>query len=386
MLIIEDTKLDYSDVLIVPQRADKSTSITSRRDVNITREFTFPHAKVNWKGVPIISANMDTVSTFNASYVMAERMMLTAIHKFYTVDDWKVSLKLPTHNPTYIIPTFGIREEDKQKMKDVFQAHRECGKEQMWLCLDVPNGYTETFLDAIKEARTLFPKLIIIAGNVATPNMAEAIIMAGADIVKVGIGPGNNCETRKVTGIGYPMLSCNIECSNAVKGLGGWIIADGGCSTSGDIVKALASSDGFVMVGSMLGAHDENTSFENIVWEETKAFTGNSNASDVYKVITGNTSSDTTIKVPKFAKVYGMSSTTAMEKHYGEIPKYKTSEGSTSLVPYRGPLVNTLDQITGGLNSALTYVGATQLKHLNKRTTFIKVNRQHGGTYEQFKV
>jgi len=373
MLIIEDIKLDYSDVLIVPQRADKSTSITSRRDVNITREFTFPHSKVSWRGVPIISANMDTVSTFNAAYVMAERMMLTAIHKFYTVDDWKVSLKLSTHNPTYIIPTFGIREEDNQKMKDVFQAHRDCGKEQMWLCLDVPNGYTETFLDAVKEARDLFPKLIIIAGNVATPNMAEAIIMAGADVVKIGIGGGSGCTTRKMTGVGYPMLSCNIECSNAVKGLGGWIVADGGCNEPADVIKALASGDGFVMIGGMLSAHEENTSEENIVY-------------DLIPDPSSTSSNSLKIQIPKFAKFYGMSSTTAMEKYYVEIPDYKTSEGSTSLIPFRGKLSNTLNQITGGLNSALTYVGATKLKHLNKRTTFIKVNNQRNKIYDNFNI
>jgi|SRR6478609_3491197 len=370
MLIIEDTKLDYSDVLITPQRADYSTSITSRKDVDTTREFVFPHSKHTWKGVPIIAANMDTVGTFEAGYELAKKKMLTAVHKFYSLPYWEDSIVEDDHDPNYIIPTFGIRPEDKEKMKAVYEAHKKYGKEQVWLCLDVPNGYTETFLDAVKEARALFPELIIIAGNVATPNMAEAIIMAGADIVKVGIGPGNNCETRKVTGIGYPMLSCNIECSNAVKGLGGWIVADGGCSTSGDIVKALASSDGFAMVGTMLAAHNENTSEENTVYEtvKTNSFQGS-----------GSIPVEITYRNKVGARVYGMSSNRAMEKYYGSVPSYKTSEGSDRVVPFRGPIEPTLNQIIGGLNSALTYVGATKLKHLNKRTTFIKVNRVHDG-------
>jgi GMP reductase len=356
--IIEEIKLDYSDVLIVPQRADIKASVKSRSEVSLEREFKFLYSRKTWKGIPIIAANMDTVGTFTAAQVLSENKMLTCIHKFYSIPQWEETIQDEWYDPAFVIPTFGIRDDDFEKMNAVYNTHKMLNKPQEWLCLDVPNGYTETFVDVVKKCRALYPELTIIAGNVATPNMAEQLVIAGADLVKVGIGPGGQCRTRVVTGVGYPQLSANMECSDAVKGLGGWIVADGGCSNSGDIAKALASSDGFVMIGSMLSAHTENTSIDNLVSRNDKMY----------------------------AIVYGMSSETAMKTHYGEVAKYKSSEGATTEVPYRGKLQDTLDQIFGGLRSTLTYIGTTNLKHLNKRTTFIRVNQLHSGSYDKYKV
>ena len=356
MRIVEDVKLDYSDVLIMPQRADRRTSVTSRSEVNLEREFKFVHSGKTWKGVPIIGANMDTVGTFTASQVLSKNKMLTCIHKFYSTEKWEEIIQEEWYDPAFVVPTFGIRDDDLDKMNAVYHTHKLLNKPQEWLCLDVPNGYTETFVDVVHRCRDMYPELTIIAGNVATPNMAEQLVIAGADVVKVGIGQGAGCATRTVTGVGYPMLSGNIECSDSVKGLGGWIVADGGCSSSGDVAKALASSDGFVMLGSMLSGHTENT--DEIIEENGK----------------------------KFALFYGMSSETAMKKHYGIVANYKSSEGSTNKVPFKGDIQNTINQILGGIRSTMTYIGATNLKHLNKRTTMIRVNRVHDNTLINYRV
>jgi len=363
MRIIEDVKLDFNDVLIIPQRATHDTEIKSREEISLERTFSFPYSKNSWTGVPIIASNMDTVGTFGAAEILSKYKMLTSIHKFYGSADWEEAVKSTWYSPEYVIPTFGIKDTDYDKLLGVHAIHKANSKLQKWVCIDVPNGYTQPFIDFIIKVRSQYPDLRIIAGNVCTPNMAEQVIQAGADIVKVGIGGGQQCRTRVVTGIGYPQLSSNMECADAVKGLGGWIISDGGCSNSGDVAKALASSDGFVMLGSMLAAHQENTDKENLVENYSGEYVDS-------------------ISV----KVYGMSSNTAMEKHYGGKATYKASEGATSLIEYRGKIEDTINEILGGLRSTLTYVGATRLKHLNKRATFIKVNRTHNDAYAHLKI
>jgi len=220
--------------------------------------------------------------------------------------------------------------------------------------LDVANGYTINFVKVIEDLRKLIPESTIIAGNVVTADMTQELILAGADIVKVGIGPGSVCTTRTKTGIGYPQLSAVMECADAAHGVGGHIIADGGCTSSGDIVKAFASGADFVMIGGLLAGHDECNG--ELVFEDDNAD-------------------------PIGMKFYGMASKTAMNKH-GFNREYRGEEGKTVTVPYKGPVKNTVLDILSGIRSACTYVGAKRLKDLSKCATFIRVNNTHNRIYE----
>lgn len=223
-----------------------------------------------------------------------------------------------------------------------------------FICLDVANGYSEHFVEFVKQVRARFPFHTIMAGNVVTGEMVEELILAGADIIKVGIGPGSVCTTRKKTGVGYPQLSAVLECADAAHGLGGHIISDGGCTCPGDVCKAFGAGADFVMLGGMLSGHDQC-------------------GGEIVTKPNGQ-------RVKQF---YGMSSETAMVKHHGGVAEYRASEGKTVEVPYRGDVEPTILDILGGLRSACTYTGASKLKELPRRTTFIRVTQQ---TNEIFKM
>ena len=334
MRIEREVKLDFEDVLIRPKRS----TLYSRKLVNLTRTFKFKFSESSWTGIPIIAANMDTIGTFEMAEVLTKNQMLTAIHKFYNTEDWVNALKSGI-NPEYLSLTAGI--DSLSQIKDLIK-NLTTNKQKIpkFLCLDVANGYTEKFIDTVKTVRDAFPNPII-AGNVVTGEMTEALILAGADIVKVGIGPGSVCTTRIVTGVGYPQLSAILECSDAAHGLGGHVISDGGCKYPGDISKAFGAGADFVMLGGMFAGHLESG---GELFEEDGI---------------------------KYKRFYGMSSDTAMERHYGEIESYRASEGKTVTVPYKGKVENTLRHILGGLRSAATYVGARTIKEIPKCTTFI---------------
>ena len=220
-------------------------------------------------------------------------------------------------------------------------------KRQGFIGLDVANGYTIRFVDAVKKLREKCPDATIAAGNVVTADMTQELVLAGADIVKVGIGPGSVCTTRIKTGIGYPQLSAVIECADAAHGLNAHIIADGGCVSSGDIVKAFAGGADFVMIGGMLAGHDEC---------EGKVENG-------------------------FMEFYGMASESAMDKHDNH-NSYRGAEGKTVKIPHRGRVDDTIKDILSGIRSACTYVGANSLRTLSKCTTFVRVNNTHNTIYE----
>jgi|TARA_R110002096_G_scaffold144361_1_gene301171 GMP reductase len=339
MKILDDVKLDYSDVLIRPKRS----ILTSRKQVNLERTFRFRNHQ-EWIGIPIVAANMDTIGTLAMAREFSKHNMLTCLSKH--IDNWKTDEQWKDSN---IVPTFGMSELDEQSLLSdsgslVTGEFMGC---KDFICIDVANGYSQRFIDYIKMIRDKWPNKIIIAGNVVTAEMTEALYLAGADIVKVGIGPGSVCTTRKVAGVGYPQLSAVIECADAAHGLGGYIMADGGCTNPGDVSKAFGAGADFVMLGGMLAGHDECEG--DIVTDEQ----GQS-----HKVF------------------YGMSSTTAMEKYSGGVATYKASEGKTVKVPYRGPVCDTIQQILGGVRSACTYTGARVIKQLPKCTTFVRVNRQ----------
>lgn len=238
MRIEDEIKLTFDDVLIRP----KISTLVSRSEVELNREFKFRHSDQKWTGVPIFSANMDTTGTFETAKALQNHNMLTAVHKFYTLNDWEENL--PNLNPEYLAVTVGTSDDDFQKSIDIFSLEESI----KFLCLDVANGYREDFVVSVKKYRERFPSKIIIAGNVATREMTEALILAGADIVKIGIGPGSVCTTRKVAGVGYPQLSSISECSDAAHGLGGHVIADGGCKYPGDVSKAFGAGADYVML------------------------------------------------------------------------------------------------------------------------------------------
>lgn len=338
MRIDAEPKFDFDDVLIRPKRS----KLKSRAEVDITRTFKLLNAKINGEareitGVPVIAANMDTVGTLKMARALGEHHMYTALHKHYSLQ--QLVEASPPHDYAFI--TFGIDNIDT--INDVMAA-TAADK----ICLDVANGYTESFLDFVKRVREAQPDKVIMAGNVVTPDMTEALLLAGADIVKVGIGPGSVCTTRIMTGVGYPQLSAIIECADAAHGLGGLICGDGGCKTPGDVAKALAAGADFVMLGGMLAGHTECLAQE-----------------DLDKVNSGDTE----------LEYYGMSSAAAMNKYSGGVAKHRAAEGRVQKIAYKGDVAGSVQDILGGIRSACTYVGASRLKELSKRTTFVVKNR-----------
>ena len=225
------------------------------------------------------------------------------------------------------------------------------------ISIDVANGYTESFLEAIGRAREENPDAILMAGTIVTGEMAEALILAGADIVRVGIGSGSVCTTRDLTGVGYPQLSAVIECADAAHGLKGHVCSDGGCTVPGDVAKAFGGGADFVMLGGMLAGHDECEA--ELRYDDPDA--------------QGR---------PVAMKFYGMSSETAMHKYHGGVAEYRATEGKTVEVPYRGSVKTTMQQITGGLRSMMTYIGATNIKEVPKRTTFVLVGAQRNTVFD----
>jgi len=344
MRIENEIKLGFKDVMFRPKRS----TLKSRSEVTIEREFTFLHTQKKWSGVPLIAANMDTVGTFEMAEALSKEKIITAIHKHYSVEEWNQFLDGRSDEfYQYIALSTGTGKADEEKIKIILDNNPKI----QFLCIDVANGYSEHFVQFVKKARENFPDKIIIAGNVVTGEMVEELILAGADIIKVGIGPGSVCTTRVKTGVGYPQLSAIIECADAAHGLGGQIIGDGGCKVPGDVAKAFGGGSDFVMLGGMFAGHDESGG--ELITENGKTF----------------------------RLFYGMSSQTAMDKHSGGVAEYRASEGKTVKVAYKGPVSETVKDILGGVRSTCTYVGASKLKELSKRTTFIRVQEQENQVF-----
>jgi len=339
MRIETELKLGFKDVMIRPKRS----TLNSRAQVSLERDFKFKHSTATWTGVPIMAANMDTVGTFEMALALAKEKLFSCIHKHYSVAQWNEFIQnAPSDIYHYIAVSTGTGKADSKKVAEIFENNPQL----QFLCIDVANGYSEHFVNFLRQMRKLFPDKVIIAGNVVTGEMVEELLLEGADIVKVGIGPGSVCTTRVKTGVGYPQLSAIIECADAAHGLGGHIISDGGCATPGDVAKAFGAGADFVMLGGMLAGHDES-------------------GGELIE-----------LKGEKYKLFYGMSSETAMKKHVGGVAEYRASEGKTVQVPYKGAVIETLHDILGGIRSTCTYVGASKLKELTKRTTFIRVLEQ----------
>ncbi len=342
MRIEEELKLDYSDVLFRPKRS----TLKSRKDVNLLRTYRFKYSKNEWSGIPIIAANMDGVGELSVAEKLNEHGMITCLTKQHDVKKIKQNKNIKKIYQNIAL-SVGIKKEDFQTLDKVLKEFSFF----KFICIDVANGYTEHFTNFIKSVRDKYPTKTIIAGNVVTADMTQELVLSGADIVKVGIGPGSVCTTRIQTGVGYPQLSAVIECADAAHGLGAHIIADGGCTCPGDVAKGFGGGADFVMLGGMLAGHDEGGG----------------------KIIKKNGS--------KYIEFYGSSSEVANKKHYGGLSNYRSSEGRSVKINYRGKINDTILNILGGVRSSCTYVGAPSLKQLSKCTTFVRVSNQFNETF-----
>ncbi|HEY4037695.1 MAG TPA: GMP reductase [Burkholderiaceae bacterium] len=338
MHIEHEVKLDFKDVLIRPKRS----TLTSRADVDLEREFRFRHGAAQYLGIPIVAANMDTIGTIEMACALERLGLSVALHKHYEPARYLEFFRTLKRKSAALF-SVGITAADEEKFHRVVDASEGAIE---YVCIDVANGYHQNFVAFVRKIRARYPRLVIMAGNVVTGEMTEELILSGADIVKVGLGPGSVCTTRVMTGVGYPQLSAVIECADAAHGLGGHICSDGGCVTPGDIAKAFGAGADFVMLGGMLAGHAECTG--DVVERDGQ----------------------------RFQRFYGMSSKTAMDRHSGGVAEYRAAEGKEVLVPYRGEVTPTVQELVGGLRSACAYVGARRLKELSKRTTFVRVTQQ----------
>ena len=368
MRLENEIKLDYKDVLIRPKRS----TLKSRSQVRLERKFTFRNSKTDYEGVPIMASNMDGVGTFEMADKLAEGNIFTCLVKTYSVEQlveyFNSDMPERTNN---VAMSIGTSDADFLKLVDV-QAKVKSNLK--YVCMDIANGYSDHFAARVRKVRDQFPDVVIIAGNVVTGEMTEELILAGADIIKVGIGPGSVCTTRIQTGVGYPQLSAVIECADAAHGLGGHIIADGGCTCPGDVAKAFAGGADFVMLGGMLAGHDQGGG--EVI---TKYYETNERNYEMSQGTPGGF--EKVIETKKFVQFYGMSSDAANTKHFGGLKDYRSSEGREVLVPYRGDVAATVQDLLGGIRSTCTYAGALKLKQLSKCTTFVRCTQQFNAVY-----
>jgi GMP reductase len=339
MKILDDVKLDFSDVLLLPKRSQYS----SRSEVSLERTFKFKYSTHTWTGVPIMVSNMDTTGTIEMALEMQKHKVLTCLHKYYTVED----LKDTCIDIRYCAISTGISDKDLENLDKIVKLLKP-----IFICIDVANGYMSKFIETCRKIREKYPETILIAGNVCTSEGVLELVMNGkVDIVKVGIGSGSCCTTRKQTGIGMPQLSAVIECADTAHGLDAHIISDGGLQVVGDFSKAYGAGADFVMSGSMFAGHNESGG--ELIEDGDKK----------YKVF------------------YGMSSSNAMNKYSGGVAKYRSSEGKAVKIEFRGPVEDTILNIHGGIRSCMTYLGAKKIKDIPKCASFVRVNRQLNQIY-----
>ncbi|XP_046416262.1 GMP reductase 2-like [Neodiprion fabricii] len=342
--IINDVKLDYKDVLIRPRRS----TIRSRADIDLFAEMKFRNSKRIYEGIPIMAANMESTGTFEMAKALSKHGLFTAVHKYNTLEEWKAFAASSPECLHNVSVSVGISPSDLKLLSDIIDAIPELSI----ISLDIANAHIQVFLESIKQVRSAYPNHTIVAGDVAIPEMVEEIILTGADIVKVGIGGGSVCTTRLKTGVGYPQLSAVLECAHAAHGVGGHIIADGGCINVGDLAKAFGAGADFVMIGGMLAGHDQSGG--KIIKRDGKLY----------------------------SQFYGLCSRAAMEKHYGGVAEYRAAEGKEVEIPYKGDVEATILDMLGGLRSACTYVGAKRLQELYRQTTFIRCTQQSNPVFE----
>ncbi len=349
MRINTDPKLNFEDVLLQPKRS----TLSSRKDVDMTRNFTFRNSGKQMNFLPIFASNMDGVGTFSMAKALQEHKMMTVITKTTTIDQWRTAVGngVRLQSVSVCTGTNVMWDKDASDWKTMQQVLKSFPDIKM-ITVDVANAYHQNMVDFIKKIRNEYPEKIIIAGNVVTPEMTEELIINGADVVKIGIGPGSVCTTRTMTGVGVPQFSAIVDCSDAANGVGGHIMADGGCVHPGDIAKAFGGGAHMVMIGGMLAGHDES---------ETQVVDGK-------------------------REFYGMSSDRAREVHGQRKDGYKGNEGRLISLPDRGPVAKTLEDIIGGVRSACTYIGARRIKDMAKCASFVTTHNVINRVYEQYTI
>lgn len=348
MKIETDIKLDFNDVLFRPKRSE----LSSRNEVELERTYTFKHSKRTWSGVPLITSNMDTVSSVEMFKKMSEHKCITCFHKYIDIKEI-INACTDGYDSKYFMLSTGITDSDFKRIKNQFSTLQNNNVAVHFICIDVANGYMFKLIDFCKKMRAEFPNVTLVAGNVVSREITEELIInGGIDIVKVGIGSGAVCTTRLQTGVGMPQFSAVMECADAAHGLGGAIISDGGICVPGDVAKAYGGGADFVMAGSIFAGHDECPG--EVIEEEGV----------------------------KYKLFYGMSSDTAMNKYHGGVASYRSSEGKTVKIKLKGSVDDTVNNILGGVRSTCTYIGASRLKDIHKCATFLRVNRQVNTFYK----
>jgi len=347
MRINYDAKLNFEDVLLQPKRS----TLSSRKDVDMTRNFTFRNSGKQMNFLPIFASNMDGVGTFSMAKVLQDYKMMTVITKTTGIEEWRKAVGSGVRLQSVSVCTgtnvmWDKDAQDWKTMQDVLKSFPDI----KMITVDVANAYHQNMVDFIKKVRDEYPNKIIVAGNVVTPEMTEELIINGADVVKIGIGPGSVCTTRTMTGVGVPQFSAILDCADAANGVDGHIMADGGCVHPGDIAKAFGGGAHMVMIGGMLAGHDESEQ----------------------EVVDGK------------IEFYGMSSDRAREKHGRRKDGYRGNEGRLISLPYRGPVQHTVEDILGGVRSACTYIGARRLKDMPKCASFVTTNNVINRVYERY--
>ena len=347
MRINYDAKLNFEDVLLQPKRS----TLSSRKDVDMTRNFTFRNSGKQMNFLPIFASNMDGVGTFSMAKVLQEYKMMTVITKTTGIEEWRKAVGNGVRLQSVSVCTgtnvmWDKEAQDWKTMQEVLKSFPDI----KMITVDVANAYHQNMVDFIAKVRDQYPTKIIVAGNVVTPEMTEELIINGADVVKIGIGPGSVCTTRTMTGVGVPQFGAILDCADAANGVDGHIMADGGCVFPGDIAKAFGGGAHMVMIGGMLAGHDESEQ----------------------EVVDGK------------IEFYGMSSDRAREKHGKRKDGYRGNEGRLISLPYRGPVQGTVEDILGGVRSACTYIGARRLKDMPKCASFVTTNNVQNQIYERY--
>ena len=364
--IKDTTELDFCDVLFMPKR----TTLNSRSEADVIREYKFKYYPHTLKTCGIMAANMATTGTFEINNVLQKYQAITCLHKHYDFQNEecfkyvaKNYKKKESDKNSYTFISTGLKDDKKKLFKILGDENFKIDK----LCIDIANGYIPKLLEFVKEVRAKFPRLLIMVGNVVTGDMTQDLILSGADIVKVGIGPGSVCTTRKLTGVGRPQLSAILECADAAHGVGGFVCADGGCTCAGDVAKAFGAGADFVMLGGMFAGTDEAAGelIEKVV--QTNQLVQKDEKSKELCLLQ---------KREMYKQFYGMSSQLAQEKHFGVMACYRASEGKVVEVAYKGSVEKVIMEILGGVRSTMSYIGARRLKDIPKCTTFYRVNRQ----------
>lgn len=395
MKILENIYLDFDDVVICPKRS----TINSRKDVDITRSFKTKWGNRYISGFPVIVSNMYNTGSFDAAKVMTKNKAFCCLHKFYTSQEIVEFFRENYEAIKYTFVSIGESEYDIEKLRHIYI---ELGYDaNLMICYDVANAYREKAINFVKKLREKFPTNVIMAGNVCTADISAQLVLSGADIIKIFIGPGSRCKTRYMTGIGYPTLSSLTECKDACHALDALVCADGGFKYPGDIVKSFCAGADFAMSGAgLFGGTDTNIGeweyhtiqkegqylnipisykdvekAKNLCYGTKVQIEQCSNDNFIMKSCLIHFPEIIKTQEKKRIKIYGMSSKEAQEKHNGGFQDYRASEGDAQWIDYKGTTDEAIKEIAGSVRSAGSYIGAKRLKDFDKCCTFIKVNR-----------